>query len=106
MEYITEPRGGWDEWSDKYEQIQGLKLDTGEVINTRFIDNQFVDTNGNRIEVELPARKRIDEEITVERYEPDYSVSSLSLRQFANYLNQETKVVSYEELQQNHSLNY
>lgn len=102
MEYITETRGGWDEWSDEYSQVLGLRLDTGETIETRFISDRFVDTNGNKVEIELPGRKRIGDEITVERYEPEYSVSSLTLNQLEDYMNQKQGVIAFEQLAEKH----
>ena len=102
MEYITETRGGWDEWSDEYTQILGLRLDTGETIKTGCIDDKFVDTDGNRVEVDLPQRNRIGDEITVERYEPEYDVSSLTLSQLDNYIDQKQGIIAFEDLIEEH----
>jgi hypothetical protein len=80
MEYITETRGGWDEWSDRYELICGLRFSDGtEIPSTRI--EQFTDQDGNKIVIELPHRDRISNSIRVERTEPSYEyipVSSLS----------------------------
>lgn len=98
MDYITEKRGGWDEWSDEYNQVIGLELETGETIETRFIDNFFTDPDGNRIEVELPSRKRVGDEITLERYDPDYAVVSVTATQLEKHTNQEKRVILFNDL--------
>lgn len=99
MDYITEKRGGWDEWSDEYEQIIGLKLDTGKVIETRFIDDFFTDTDGYRLEVELPPRRIIGEdEITIERYNPSYDVVSVTITPLEKHMNQEKRIIFFDDL--------
>lgn len=79
MEYITEVRGGWDEWSDEYEVILGVIIDNKEY--DRVVKDTFVDENGNQLDVEFPLRKEIGRTISIERYEPEYQlweVESLS----------------------------
>jgi hypothetical protein len=75
MEYITETRGGYDEWSDKREAIVGLRLDNGTEIRTRQINNWLTDENENNVEIELPLQRTHQYmNITVERYEPEYEI--------------------------------
>lgn len=72
MEYVTERRGGWDEWSDEYKAIVGVIMGGAEY--GRFLDDVFTDTDGNSVEVEFPMRDEIDSMIDIERYDPEYEI--------------------------------
>lgn len=72
MEYITKVHGGWDEWDEKYYAVVGLRLDDGTEIKARVFD-EFTDTDGNPVRIELPMRDDIDGCITVDRDEPSYN---------------------------------
>lgn len=97
MDYITEKTGGWDEWSDEYNQVMGLELDTGKTIETRFIEDLFMDLDGNTIKVELPMR-RVGKEITLERYNPSYTVTSVTLRQLEDHIDQERQTIFFNDI--------
>lgn len=86
MEYIKEHRPAYDEWMDSYNQITGLSFEDRRDIDTRFIDEVFVDQNGNTVEVELPSRDRVGKEIKVESYVDGYDVASVMLREFESYV--------------------
>lgn len=94
MEYITETRGGYDEWSDKREAIVGLRLDNGTEIRTRQINNWLTDENGNNVEIELPLQKAGQYmDLTVERYESEYEFWEFnSLSEFEQAVDIENKV--------------
>lgn len=100
MEYLTEKRGGWDEWSDEYSQIQGLRLDTGELIETRFIDNVFTDKDGHLVQVELPPKIEISYDIKLERYEPEYEYLSVTLSDLGGFIDQGEHIILFDELRQ------
>lgn len=86
MEYIKETRGGYDEWGDSYNAIVGLSFENRRNIDTRFIEDVFVDQEGNMLEVELPARDRIGNEIKVEKYSDGYEIASAVIREFKEYV--------------------
>jgi len=98
MRYITERRGGWDEWSDEYEAILGVRI--GDTEYSRFIDDgEFTDANGNELEVEFPMRDEIDSEILIERYEPEYEVwVAHSLSDFEEVVDVSSLTVKVSEL--------
>lgn len=98
MEYITERRGGWDEWGDEYEAIMGVCIGGEEF--SRFIDDgAFTDADGNEVEVEFPMRDEIDSEILIERYEPEYEVwVAHSLSEFEEAVDVDSMTVAVSEL--------
>lgn len=98
MEYISERRGGWDEWSDEYKQITGLRLDNGDEIRGRYIDDMFTDKNNTPVKVELPMRmsRTYNDGVTVERHEPEYQVIVLKLGVFSEYINLSSNTIDFE----------
>lgn len=98
MEYIIEYRGGFDEWSDEYKAVLGVRLADGTEIS-RFPNDIFTDQNGNELEVEFPARRHSDRDIKIERYAESYKhwgVSSLSKLEDAT--DEENRVINTNEL--------
>lgn len=93
MEYITERRGGWDERSDEYKAIIGVKIGGRDF--SRFVDDgELTDTNGNEVAVEFPMRDTIDSEILIERYEPEYSVwVAHSLQDFEEVVDEDAMTI-------------
>lgn len=72
MEYITEPRGGWDERSDGYTAIVGVII--GGTEYSCYLTDVFTDTHGNNLTVDFPLRENIEKTIDVERHSPEYKV--------------------------------
>lgn len=98
MEYVTERRGGWDEWSDEYKAIVGVLI--GGTEHSRFIDNEFTDTDGNPVEVEFPMRDEIDSTIDVERYDPEYEIwEARSLDEFESAVDVDSMTVDVSKLE-------
>lgn len=74
MNYITEKRGGWDEWSEEFETIVGLKSEEFEVqsiVIDETCSSFFRHKKGYPVEVELP-RKRNNYPIYAENSEYGY----------------------------------
>jgi hypothetical protein len=93
----------------EYNQIEGLKFDNRSEIDTRFIDDIFVDQKGNSLEVELPHRDRIENEICIERYTGDYEVASCSIKIFESYITEVSEnrvVVDFENMIDNNKLTF
>lgn len=109
MEYIKEKKHAYDEWMTEYNQIKGLKFDNRSEIDTRFIDDIFVDQKGNSLEVELPHRDRIENEICIESYTEDYEVASCSIKVFETYITEVSEnriVVNFEDLINNNEITF
>lgn len=97
MEYITERRGGWDEWGDPYEVILRVVINGKEF--DRYVKDVFTDENGNKLEVDFPTRKEIGMEITIERYDPTYeSWKVRSLNEFEDLVDVSSMTISTSEL--------
>lgn len=92
MEYITEKRGGWDEWSDEYTTILGLRIPDGTEFRTNRI-KAFTDTEGNDLNVDLPQRDEIGSTLFIERLDP-YEQWEMSLDEFADRVDLEERTVS------------
>lgn len=86
MEYIKEHRPAYDEWMDPYDQVMGIRFDYRNDIEEKCIRDVFVDQSGNRLEVELPQRDRIGEDITVERYSEGYQIAGVTINQLEEYI--------------------
>lgn len=99
MEYITEIRGGYDEWSDEYRSVLGLELETGDKIMSRIINDTFTDESGNKLEVELPMRANYDQKITIERYDPEYTYWDVSKNTFAEAVDPQSMTIDTTKLQ-------
>lgn len=99
MNYITERRGGYDEWSDEYESILGIQLGDGKEVRGRKI-TEFTDKKGNDLDIELPMRRGIGETITIERYTPSYEYLQVpSLSVLSNHTDLEKRCIDITALQ-------
>lgn len=102
VEYITEKRGGFDEWSDTYEAIVGVKIAGMNLGKKRFFnEGRFVDKNGDLLEVNIPGRK--SDHITVQSSGRSYDFKKVGRSQFEKNIeeaNQEKIVVDYENLEE------
>lgn len=109
MEYIKEHKPAYDEYMNSYDIVVGLRFDNRDDIDTRFIENTFVDEKGNQLEIELPRRDRIENDITIEKYEESYEVVSCSLSILESHtleINNQRIVISFSELLDSHELKY
>lgn len=84
MQFITEPRGGYDAWSDGWRHIIEVILPDGESRGDKVFDEEFETDDGIPIEVEVPSCLQND--IWIEQYEPEYDYECMSLREFNNRL--------------------
>jgi hypothetical protein len=99
MEYLTEHRGGWDEWEDEYEAVIGLIFSDGTEYRQRNFKDMFEDKDGNQLEVELPRRTSIgDNEICIERYDPEYESWFLTLSELEDHIDESAKIIRTDEL--------
>lgn len=101
MEYIKRKKHKYDKWMKEYNQIVGLRFDDRSEIDTRFINNIFVDKIGNSLRVELPQRDRIEDEICVERHTDNYEVASCTMQVFESYITEVSEnriVVNFENM--------
>jgi hypothetical protein len=96
MEYVTKRRGGFDEWSDVYEEVTAVIVDGSEY--PRRTEEVFVDEASRPLTVEFPPRPK--ERITIERYEDGYRVwESPSLSSFESSVDEESLCVQTDELE-------
>lgn len=101
MEYITEARGGWDEWSDKYEIILGVRINGKEF--DRFLKEKFTNKDGNLLRVDFPRRNEIGSEITIEQHDPEYKQWKVeSLNEFEDIVDVSTMKIDVSDLSQVH----
>jgi hypothetical protein len=101
LEYITEKRGGYDEWSDTYKAIIGIKIGDSEIEKRFFYDGKFIDENGDILEVNIPGRKHDD--ITVQSVGRGYDFKNVTRKQLEKNIvrsNQKKIVVDYESLEE------
>lgn len=100
MEFITETRGGWDEYSDSYQAVLGIEFETGERIESRVIED-FTDSDGCRVVIELPMRTH--GEITIELYgDEGYAFGEVSRSDFESVIDSTDRVVRVSELDDFH----
>lgn len=100
--YITELRGGWDEWTDKYKEIMGIRIKNHEFYGKDFMDGSFIDKEGNILEVTFPPR-RTDHKIIVQNTGKGYEFKKVFKSNLEDNIkeikNEEKIVVNYQNLE-------
>lgn len=82
--FVVEQRGGWDEWSDKYQAVVGLKTPDDDVLTRTEVHDGFEAGDGGKINVDLPMR--YGDNMTVEWYDPEYRYEEVSISEFEDMI--------------------